>query len=257
MKVLTETRLREEFKNKFPKKYLINSKVMVTPSAQEFIKQKKIELIYEDSQKNSEQKQETIEQHNIDKTDMTEKRPKYKDYYHGGSFQEKPEYMTQLYGNVLVRKDDLRIQLRGKLDSFQAEILKVQVDLMKAKEEKVVKDLDEILKLTREILRAEVLEEPLQSLNILGMDEECLRKASHNPKKYLGVDHIFPNHTMGEVLVKLNGLRSFSREVEILGVQAFASTEGYVQRKDILQALNRLSSGLYILMGRWLGNFYH
>ncbi|WDU82155.1 hypothetical protein [Caloramator sp. Dgby_cultured_2] len=93
--------------------------------------------------------------------------------------------MTHLYGNRLVLKDHPRIILRGKLDTLQAKILEVQVAASKNKMEKLVEDLDEILKFVRSILRAEVLEEKLEDMKLLGLDEEQLREMSQNPKNIL------------------------------------------------------------------------
>lgn len=254
MKVLTESGLRMEFKNKFPQRYVVSPKTMVTPSAKEFLKQKKIELIYETE---TETETETTQQAtSLWSTKEQPKEKRYKDYYHGGYFQEKPEHLTQLYGNVLVRKDDFRIQLRGKLDSFQAQVLEVQIFLEKEKEKKLLEELTEVLDFARNILRAEVLEEPFEQWEIAGMDQAFLRKASHHPQKYLQVEHILPDYSMGPVLIKLNTLRSLARELEIIGIQAFATKEGKIQRQDLLQALNRLSSGIYVMMCRWRGNYY-
>ncbi|MCC5912238.1 MAG: cobalamin adenosyltransferase [Clostridiaceae bacterium] len=253
MKVLTETGLRMEFKNKFPKTYSINSKVLVTPSAQEYLKEKKIELLYEDS---AEVQDKACTNNIKERKEGSTQVMKYKSYYHGGFFEEKPEHMTQLYGNVLVNKDHTRIQLRGKLDSFQAQLLELQLFLNNCKEKKLLEDLTEVLTFARNILRAEVLEEPFNQWEILGLDETQLRRMSHHPEKFLNVKHILPDYSMGPVLIKLNALRSLAREVELMGVKAFASKDGQVERKDILQALNRLSSCIYIMMCRWQGNYY-
>ena len=40
----------------------------------------------------------------------------------GAELREKPEHMTQLFGNVLVAKDHPRIHFRGKLDSLNASV---------------------------------------------------------------------------------------------------------------------------------------
>ena len=54
-------------------------------------------------------------------------KPKYVDYETGAYYMEKPEHMTQLFGNVLVAKDHPRIHFRGKLDSLQALVVLDQV----------------------------------------------------------------------------------------------------------------------------------
>ncbi|AOY75793.1 cobalamin adenosyltransferase [Clostridium formicaceticum] len=256
MKVLTEAGLRMAFKNKFPETYSVSSRVLVTPSAREYLKEKKIALIIEeegDAEKQATTSTTSVETKQERKDQVP---PKYKCYYHGGFFEKKPEHMTQLHGNFLVNKDHPRIHLRGKLDSFQAQILEVQVFLDSLKEKKLLDDLGEVLVFVRNILRAEVLEEPFGECKILGLDEEQLRKMSHHPERFFDVSHLLPEYSMGAVLIKLNTLRSASREVEIVGVKAFTGENGEIKRNDILQALNRLSSCLYIMMCRWQGGHY-
>ena len=52
---------------------------------------------------------------------------------------------------------------------------------------------------------------------------------------------------MGEVGARLNCLRTQARECELYAMKAF-SRNGNTERPDIIQALNRLSSGFYILV---------
>ena len=54
----------------------------------------------------------------------------------------------------------------------------------------------------------------------------------------------------GEVIARLNRARCLAREAELAGAAAFADREGNPTRVDLLQALNRMSSMLYILMIR-------
>ena len=55
---------------------------------------------------------------------VTVPKPRYVDYETGAySTYEKPEHMTQLFGNKLVCKDHPRILFRGKLDALQADVV--------------------------------------------------------------------------------------------------------------------------------------
>jgi len=265
MKVLTETMLRAAFKNQYPKTYSVHSGVILTPAAKQFLREKKIALIVEKENETAEARplkepvQSQGENHQEEIVQEEKKNPpkaKYQCYETGGFFESKPEYMAQLYGNLLVKKDHPRIQLRGKLDSFQAQILEVQYALAQWKEEQLLKDLTAVLTFTRGVLRAEVLEEPIEEWEILGLNEAQLRSMSHHPEQHFGVKHFIPEYTMGPVLVKLNSLRALSRELEIMAIKAFTGKNGAIERKDILQGLNRLSSCLYILMCRWQGGIY-
>ena len=68
-------------------------------------------------------------------------KPKYVDYETGAYYMEKPEHMTQLFGNVLVAKDHPRIHFRGKLDSLQALVVLDQVQIAEGGCQKLVDDL--------------------------------------------------------------------------------------------------------------------
>lgn len=51
-------------------------------------------------------------------------------------------------------------------------------------------------------------------------------------------------------------MRALSRELEIKGVEAFVKENGTIERRDILLALNRLSSAIYIMMLRGVTGEY-
>ena len=52
----------------------------------------------------------------------------------------------------------------------------------------------------------------------------------------------------GAALLQLNLARCMAREAELAAAEAFADREGNPTRPDILRAMNRMSSMLYILM---------
>ena len=151
----------------------------------------------------------------------------------------KPEPMTHLNGDTLVPKTHPRIFLRGKLDSLESTLILCQLQLPA-----LTQPLGELLAQTRRILRCEVLEEPLKEVRLLGLTEEELRRRSHIPQEYYGVPHFMPEATDGETIAHLNRLRCQVRETELAAAAAFP--EG--QREDLLQALNRMSSAVYLLM---------
>ncbi len=157
----------------------------------------------------------------------------------GGFLREKPEDMTHLQGNILVRKDHPRIVFRGELDSLQGEILFLQYKFPQLRTE-----LGEILALARNILRCEVLEEQLKVEKLCTLTEEELRSHSHRPQDFYGQPHFMPEWSDGEVVLELNRLRSRVRQAERAAVTALPD------RLDILRAMNRMSSMVYILMIR-------
>ena len=163
---------------------------------------------------------------------------------------KKPEHMTNLDAKRLVLKNHPRIILRGKIDTFQAKVLETQILADEMGKTNMVNMLQEINDYARKILVAELMEKKLDSdITLLGLTEKELRYVSHHPTQYFGVGHIAPSYTMGKLAVALNVLRAESREVEIAAINAFCENDRVekIQRKDLLQALNRLSSALYIM----------
>ena len=80
------------------------------------------------------------------------------------------------------------------------------------------------------------------------MTMEQLRSHSHRPQEYYGKPHFMPEIGDGEAVLQLNRLRAVAREAELKAAAAFVDPVGVPTRPDILRALNRMSSMLYILM---------
>lgn len=163
----------------------------------------------------------------------------------GGYVTEKPEHMTHLHSDVLVSKTHPRIAFRGAIDALEAEIVLCQLAA-----ETVRKELGEILALARLLIRCEVLNEPVPEEKLCGLTQDEIRKRSHFPQEFYGQPHFMPEHTDGAVILHINKCRCIARQAELAAVRAFVDDEGNVARADILKALNRMSSMLYILMIR-------
>ena len=156
-----------------------------------------------------------------------------------GYLEEKPEHMTHLYGDVLVEKTHPRIGFRGAMDGLEAELLLCGAALPRLQPE-----LGELLQLTRSLIRYEVLGEPVPQERLLGLTEKELREQSHRPQDFFGKPHFMPCFDDGEAVLRLNRLRCAVRSAERMAVAAVPD------REDILRALNRMSSMVYILMIR-------
>lgn len=161
----------------------------------------------------------------------------------GGYVEQKPEHMTHLYGDVLVPKTHPRILFRGKMDTLESELILCQLA-----DKSLEGPVGEILGLARQIIRCEVLGEPLKWDTLCGLTESEQRKRSHFPQEYYGQPHFMPSFADGMVIAQLNRARCAAREAELASVTAFADREGNITRQDIPQALNRMSSMLYLLM---------
>lgn len=162
----------------------------------------------------------------------------------GGTCTRKPEHMTHLKDNVLVPKTHPRIAFRGAVDTLEAELL---LALSQA-EGSCRKQLEEILAYTRKLIYWDVMEEPVQQTLLCGMTEEEIRSRSHRPQDYYGQAHFMPVGTESRLLLQVNRARCAARHAELQAVAAFTDREGNPVRPDLLQALNRLSSMLYLVM---------
>ena len=161
----------------------------------------------------------------------------------GGYLEEKPEHMTHLNAEVLVPKTHPRIAFRGAVDTLEAELILAQL----AAPEMAGK-LEEVLTLARKIIRCDVLEEPLEDASLCGLTEAELRRRSHFPQEYYGIPHFMPSAADGKALARMNRARCAAREAELRACEAFSDREGNPTRPDLLRAMNRMSSMLYLLM---------
>lgn len=161
----------------------------------------------------------------------------------GGTVTQKPEHMTHLHGDVLAPKTHPRILFRGAVDTLEAELL-----LAAQAAPRWQKELKEILEQARVLIRCDVLNEPVEEKPLCGLTEDKIRKRSHFPQDYYGQPHFMPEVSDGPALLQLNRARCAARNAELAAVQAFSDREGLPTRPDILKALNRMSSMLYLLM---------
>ena len=162
----------------------------------------------------------------------------------GGVLQTKPEHMTHLNAEFLVPKTHPRIAFRGKVDMLEAALLLAAAE----SDGSIRTQLEEALAYTRYLLGQEVLGEPIVCKALGGMEEDELRKRSHRPQDFYGKPHFMPSPEDGKALLLVNFARCAARQAELAAVEAFLDKEGQPQRVDLLQAFNRLSSFLYLIM---------
>ena len=252
MEILTEADLRcGKFKLSDNKVY-VTTGTFVTPLAKEYLKSNSLELVFEDCSVTGGSFGKGVMSYSpIKKTGSR----RFIDFETGSSYAEKPEYMTHLRDNLLVTKDHPRILLRGKLDSLEALIMSTQVTVEKAGYGNIARDLDEVMNFVQVLLGCEVKDEPVPEIKLLGMNSQRLRYVSHHLNEEFGIEHSVPHYSMGEVCVALNSVRTFIREAELVAVSAF-SQDGKVTRPDIVEALNRLSSCVYIIFCKKVSGHY-
>ena len=216
-----ETAVRENLRNRNGKRiFYLGKGDQLTSAARDWLSRERIEILPADQAK-----------------------PDGYRLANGAMLTEKPEHMTHLNGDVLVSKTHPRIRFRGKLDTLEAELILCQITSVE-----LAPMLGEILELSRRIIRSDVLEQPLKEEKICGMTPEELRKRSHFPQEFYGQPHFAPSAADGLVIARLNRARCAAREAELAAVEAFSDREGNPTRTDILQAMNRISSAIYLLM---------
>ena len=161
----------------------------------------------------------------------------------------KGEALTHLDAQTYVAKNDPRIVLRGRVDSAIADAVLIQTQWQA---EGVASAFQTMLADVRaglgNVLRAEALGEPALPVSMGEFSQEQVHAVSHQPLKYLGHDHIVPAIEHGLQVARLNVLRAAIREAELAGAAAYIDRDFKVTRADLLQALNRLSSAVYVLM---------
>ena len=217
----TESSVRDNIRNREGKRvfYLAGGDTL-TPGARDWLRREKIEILCPE-----------------------EAKPERFRLLSGGYSEEKPEHMTHLNREVLVPKTHPRIAFRGAMDTLEAELILAQLSAPKS-----AGKLEEILSLARKIIRCDVLEEPLEVTVLCGLTEQEMRHRSHFPQEYYGTAHFMPSASDGEAMARLNRARCASREAELKACECFSDRDGRPTCPDILQALNRMSSMLYLLM---------
>ncbi len=255
MKVITEAILREELQHQQPKTYCVEEGKILSPAAREYLQQRKIAIIVAKEKKNASNGANVRPGRDNDR--KKNRKARYVDHNTGESYEIKPEHMTQLYGNELVTKDHPRIAFRGAIDNLQAEIVLTQALACRMESPALLEDLNDVLDVARQIVRSEVMNEPMGPYTLLGLDAAGLREHSHHPEKYYQIKQmLLPDYSMGEIYARLNLIRTKVRQTEVQGVQAFRNGEIY-EHEDILEALNRLSSAMHIMMCRYLAGDYN
>ena len=225
----------------------IEKGTLLTPSAKQFLNEKEIELVIKGekplvSTKSEEDNIETEEKALYEK-------PKYVGK-NGECYFEKPEYMTVVDGNILISKNSKLIALRGKIETFLAELLLTGKEIeLASNNDKLIRDIENVVKFVQNIMVAEKLDKILE--NQIFFDSKSIKDIKEiidNPKQYFKRGHLLEISLDCDLIIhKLNRLRFLARELEIQAIDY--SVEDYkVSRKDLLEAFNILSDVIYIII---------
>jgi ethanolamine utilization cobalamin adenosyltransferase len=179
----------------------------------------------------------------------------------GERFATKPDHLTHLRDDEsLVPKTDRRIVARGKLDLLQSALLDAQVVADADGARALVGELGELLELARALVGAEVTGRPVPPPVLWGMTGLEIRDATHHTHEVYGVPFMYPDVRQGPVMAKLAMARAIAREAEVAMLAAFPPAGGLTTappgRADLAEALNRISSALYLLAVRYVAGVY-
>ena len=170
---------------------------------------------------------------------------------------QKPDTLTHIDAHHLVSKNDPRLLFRGKLDSVIALAVLTQIQLQIAPSAseaphtmmpQLMRYMADVRSALGNVLKAEATGEPMRAVALGNLSDEAIHRMSHHPLKYLGHDHLVPDEQQGFQVAILNLLRAQIREAELYAAQMYITRDFRVKRPDIMQALNRLSSAVYVLM---------
>jgi ethanolamine utilization cobalamin adenosyltransferase len=165
----------------------------------------------------------------------------------GEAVTHKPDHLTQVDAGHFGPKNTPRMRLRGKLDSLQALTLLAAARAAET-DPWLAKELATVAAYCRELLSAEYHAREVAPLVLGGLDEGQIHTATHAPESTFGVSHLIPDVGDPESLLWLNQLRCAVREAELDALDAFPPVpEQPPARASLVHALNRLSSGVYLL----------
>jgi ethanolamine utilization cobalamin adenosyltransferase len=238
MKIITETALRDLYKNDKFESFVLNEGEKLTPAAAQFLTDRRIR---------------------VEKKAQSQILPKegWLCLPSGRHVMEKPEHYTHLRGNILVPKSHPVIRFRGQLDLLEANFITCINQVVSSGYQEMADELNIIFLYLQEIMRAEVRDKPLQFIDFKGWSDAEIREYSHHPEKYFGVRHALPDPKYGALYGEVNQLRAMIRQLEIAAVEAFCGEEeAQCVRLDIILALNRLSSLIYIIICKLVGGHY-
>ena len=155
--LFTEQNVRDNIRNRDGKRvFYLSPKDQLTSGARDYLRRERIEILPAEAAK-----------------------PQRYRLLGGGYLEEKPEHMTHLCGDLLVPKTHRRIAFRGAMDTLEAALLLGALEMPDQQ-----KELEQLLELARQIVRCDVLDEPLEEKSLCGLTMEELRSHSHRPQDY-------------------------------------------------------------------------
>ena len=213
--VLSEDILKIKYRKEPFDVFEIEKGTLLTPSAKQFLNEKGIELVIKGEKSTVSTKSEE------DNVEAEEKifyeKPKYVGK-NGECYFEKPEHMTVVDGNVLISKNSKLIALRGKIETFLAEVLLTGKEIgLTSNNDKLIRDIEIIIKFIQNIMVAEKLDKILENQTFFDSKSiKDIKEIIENPKEYFKKGHLLEISLNSDLTIhKLNKLRFLARKLEI------------------------------------------
>jgi ethanolamine utilization cobalamin adenosyltransferase len=248
--LITEAELRELWRDGKSALPAFPKGTRFSPAAQDFLKAQQLEVRFQDAEPSA--TAQTNQDWNKPATfPVVFSGPVPVCNVCGQPLPHKPDHMTQLDAGHFAAKTHPRIKFRGQLDSLHAWVMLAAAEARRYQLPNLAEGLDTLAAYCREIQSAEYHGRTVQALTLNGKDEEEIRQISHHPDKHLGIAHLKPGPTDHSILHWLNVIRTQTRELELTALGIYGPQEHTHEDKEgpgsIPQALNRLSSAIYVL----------
>ena len=186
--VLSEDILKIKYRKEPFDVFEIEKGTLLTPSAKQFLNEKGIRLVIKGEESPVSTKQNEFGEETEEK--IIYEKPKYVGK-NGECYFEKPEYMTVVDGNVLISKNSKLISLRGKIDTFLAELLLNTKEIEQSSNNKLIKDIETVIKFIQNIIVAEKLDKILENQILLDSKTiKDIKEIIDNTKEYFKNGHL-------------------------------------------------------------------
>lgn len=246
--VLSEDILKIKYRKEPFDIFEIEKGTLLTPSAKQFLNEKGIKLVVKEEKIATSTKKEVVNSKIEEEKNLYEK-PKFVGK-NGEYYFEKPEYMTVVDGNVLISKNNKLISLRGKIETFLAEVLLTGKEIgLHFNNDKFISDIQTVIKFLQNIIVAEKLNRILENQTFFDLKSiKDIKDIVKNPKQYFKKGHLLEISLDSDLIIhKLNRLRFLARELEIQVIDYFV-TDYKVSREDLIEAFNILSDVIYVII---------
>lgn len=249
MSVITESELRELWKNGHGKLPVFPPGTRFSPAANDFLKSLSVQVRPEVGARAPENPEQGIEWDKPGSFPVFLTGPLPVCLECGQPVHQKPDHLTQLDDGHFASKTNPRVILRGRIDSLHALVMLTAAIARRFELPELAKNLDTMAAYCREIMSAEYQMRPPAPFSVMGKSQDELHEISHWPDKYLGISHIVPGPQDHEIIHWLNVLRTQCREVEIVALQILPQLDApqQIPGGGLATALNRLSSAIYVL----------